>query len=96
MFWEIWLISYIVYCFLFGLLGGCINEKKGCSYWTGFWCGFLLGIFGILIIAMQKDNTIKSDFSPADELKKYKELLDKDIITQEEFEAKKKELLNLK
>ena len=32
----------------------------------------------------------------AQELKKYKELLDKDIITQEEFEAKKKELLNLK
>lgn len=28
-----------------------------------------------------------------EELKKYKELLDKEIVTQEEFEAKKKELL---
>ncbi len=31
--------------------------------------------------------------SPADELKKYKELLDSGIITQEEFETKKRQLL---
>ena len=33
--------------------------------------------------------------SSADELKKYKELLDCGIITQEEFDAKKKQLLGL-
>ena len=33
--------------------------------------------------------------STADELKKYKELLDEGIITQEEFDAKKKQLLGL-
>ena len=33
--------------------------------------------------------------SVADELKKYKELLDSDIITKEEFDAKKKQLLGL-
>ncbi|MED4843936.1 SHOCT domain-containing protein [Bacillus atrophaeus] len=33
--------------------------------------------------------------SAADELKKYKELLDIDAITQEEYEIKKKQLLNL-
>ena len=33
--------------------------------------------------------------SPADELKKFKELLDMGIITQEEFDAKKKQLLGL-
>ncbi len=33
--------------------------------------------------------------SNADELKKFKELLDQGIITQEEFDAKKKELLGL-
>ena len=35
----------------------------------------------------------KSNVSAADELKKYKELLDLGVLTQEEFEAKKKELL---
>lgn len=33
--------------------------------------------------------------SPADEIKKYKELLDLGIITQEEFDAKKRQLLGL-
>lgn len=33
--------------------------------------------------------------TPADELKKYKELLDMNVITQEEFDAKKKQLLGL-
>ena len=33
--------------------------------------------------------------SPADEILKYKELMDQGIITQEEFEAKKKQLLGL-
>lgn len=33
--------------------------------------------------------------SAADELKKFKELLDSGVITQEEFDAKKKQLLGL-
>ena len=33
--------------------------------------------------------------SPAEELKKFKELLDAGVITQEEFDAKKKQLLGL-
>lgn len=33
--------------------------------------------------------------SPADEIKKFKDLLDQGIITQEEFDAKKKQLLGL-
>lgn len=37
----------------------------------------------------------KSSLSVADEIKKYKELLDMNAITEEEFEKKKKELLNL-
>ena len=37
---------------------------------------------------MQPNNSV-------DELKKYKELLDSGIITQEEFEEKKKQLLQL-
>ena len=36
-----------------------------------------------------------SAISSADELKKFKELLDMGVITQEEFDAKKKQLLGL-
>ena len=38
---------------------------------------------------------IQNNFSSADEIKKFKELLDMGAITQEEFDAKKKELLGL-
>jgi hypothetical protein len=36
-----------------------------------------------------------SNQSNADEMKKYKELLDSGVISQEEFDAKKKQLLGL-
>lgn len=46
----------------------------------------------------QAETTVIKQESPqsnADELKKYKELLDTGVITQEEFDAKKKQLLGL-
>lgn len=46
--------------------------------------------------AMQQQNsTATSATSPIEEIKKYKELLDMGIITQEEFDTKKKQLLGL-
>ena len=51
-----------------------------------------------LTITFPKSSHIKKSshmISEADELRKYKELLDMGAITQEEFDAKKKELLNL-
>lgn len=42
-----------------------------------------------------ESKTVTSEISVADELKKFKDLLDSDIITEEEFNAKKKQLLNL-
>ena len=39
-------------------------------------------------------NTSQNNLSVADELKKYKELLDLGILTQEEFEKQKSKLLN--
>ena len=42
-----------------------------------------------------KDDVSGGLWVPADELKKFKELLDMGVITQEEFDAKKKQLLGL-
>lgn len=43
----------------------------------------------------QEEKQVKNNFSNIQELKEYKELLDNGIITQEEFNQKKKQLLNL-
>ena len=45
--------------------------------------------------AMRANSTPAPATSPVEEIKKYKELLDMGIITQEEFDAKKKQLLGL-
>lgn len=51
----------------------------------------------LLVGRQEKPATIKQENSQgvADELKEFKELLDMGVITQEEFDAKKKELLGL-
>lgn len=41
------------------------------------------------------ETPISNTFGAADEIKKYKELLDEGVITQDEFDAKKKQLLGL-
>lgn len=56
-------------------------------------------ISNILIERQDKTNehssTVKQELSTADELQKFKELLDSGVITEEEFEEKKKQLLGL-
>lgn len=50
-----------------------------------------------LLLKRQEETktTVKTLESTSDELKKFKELFDAGVITQEEFDAKKKQLLNL-
>ena len=44
---------------------------------------------------LKQQSSNNGTLSPADEIKKYKQLLDEGIISQKEFDKKKKELLNL-
>lgn len=46
-------------------------------------------------LELRKSNNTNNAISAADELKKYKELLDMGVISQEEFDIKKKQLLGL-
>ena len=93
---------------VFGLICRAISNGRGMK--GGFWWGFLLGIIGVIVVAVRPNdkqeasnnvapavafNNTSTRVSDSDEIKKYKELLDSGIITQEEFEAKKKQLLGL-
>jgi hypothetical protein len=53
--------------------------------------------FGDLINSLinQKSSDNSAPISAADELKKFKELFDMGVITQEEFDIKKKQLLGI-
>ncbi|WP_312504735.1 SHOCT domain-containing protein, partial [Bacillus luti] len=45
--------------------------------------------------SVEELTTTNATISVADELKKFKELLDMGVITEDEFNAKKKQLLNI-
>lgn len=73
-----------------------MNRKKG--YKNGFAWGFWLNIIGIIVIAIRPFNNTKVNkqmSTKADEITKYRKLLDSGAITQEEYEKLKKEILEL-
>lgn len=53
------------------------------------------GIIEVEPQQQRQSKTVKTTIGAAEELKTYKELLDSGVITQEEFDAKKKQLLGL-
>ena len=89
---------------LLGFIPAKIASDKGYSFVLWWFFGFMLFIVAIIAVVIlpdknvQEQNNAPSQYarSSADELMKYKELLDKGVITQEEFEAKKSQILNLK
>lgn len=84
-----------------------IAKNKGYSFGLWWFYGWMLFIVALIHSLLMKDKNEISVFnsetekhnqflqSSADELKKYKELYDMGVLTEEEFETKKKQILNL-
>lgn len=86
-----------------------IAKKKGYSFGLWWFYGWMLWIVAIIHVNLIPDKNAPqapvqqnavpvqpaSTKSAADELKKYKELLDQGVITEDEFVNKKQELLKL-
>lgn len=83
------LLIVIVYGVACAVVSGNMVEKKGYSKGAFMALGFIAGIIGVIVAAVLPDKRGGN----ADALLKYKELLDKGIITQEEFDMKKNELM---
>lgn len=91
---EIAIVLLIALWVVSGFIAKGIGEKKGYGAGLSFCAGFFLFILGIIIMAVLPDKSGKEKaVTSADALLKYKELLDAGAISQEEFDAKKKELL---
>ena len=82
----------------FGYFSGKIAAKKGYSFGGFFALGFFLGVIGLVIALVISDKTLSSATTPriegADDLIKYKSLLDQGAISQEEFDAKKQAIMS--
>lgn len=103
-----YVIILVVAAFL-GLIPANIAKQKGYSFGLWWFYGWMLFIVAIIHAAVLPDKTavanqetvaqinsvqtMSSSQSSADELKKFKELLDMGAITEEEYNEKKAKLL---
>ncbi|MBQ7989693.1 MAG: SHOCT domain-containing protein [Oscillospiraceae bacterium] len=82
----VWIIAVIIWALLWG--GVCreiLNNKGYPKPDVGWAWGIFFGFLGAIICATKPNLN--------DELLKYKQLYDQGVITQEEFDVKKRELL---
>lgn len=104
LFFTVW--GYLLVGLIFGAITKKMGETKG--YTNQFWWGFFLGIIGLIVVAVRPDMNQKiivqqvpqqTNQQSADDvetqLQKYQEMEEKGLISQEDFEAKKKQLLGL-
>lgn len=97
---TIWLLFALLLIFL-ARIPADIAAKKGYSKVGFFIFGLFLFLIALIVALCLSDKNQQpqlidgNNVSPADELKKYKELFDQGILTKEEFEKKKSDLLNL-
>ena len=97
-----YIISLIAAAFL-GLIPATIAKNKGYSFglwWFYGWMLFIVAIIHVAIIPDKNAQTLNTSQPPAtqsvaDELLKFKELLDAGVITEDEFNAKKEQLMKL-
>lgn len=90
-----------------GLIPANIAKNKGHSFGLWWFYGWMLFIVAIIHVQFIEDynapkkemnvyttnNPSTPGYSTADEIKKYKELLDEGVITEAEFNRKKQQLL---
>jgi len=94
---------------LLGLILANIAKEKGYSFGLWWFYGWMLFIVAIIHVQFIPDkNAGKTEYHPgsipychpsqtnsAYEIRQYKELMDRGIITEEEFEKKKKQILGV-
>ena len=83
----------IVVDLILAFVAGKLAQSKGKSYYEYFLIGALLPVVG-LVVALLIPGKGESEQDKAKALREYKSLLDDGAITQEEYDAKKKELMS--
>ena len=95
LYWGLGLVTAAI----LGLIPANIAKRKGYSFGIWWLYGWMLFIFAIIHVSFLKDKNDPREASgtpsAADEIKKYKELLDSGAITKEEYEIKKNQLLGI-
>ena len=108
---EVYIIVSLIVAAGLGFIPASIAKKKGYSFGLWWFYGWMLFIVAIIHVSLIPDKNAQHILnndpnipycpptsvgqSAVDELKKYKELMDQGVITEEEFQKKKEQLLKL-
>ena len=92
------LVLLIVFFTPFSIWGYQVGKNRTIGGIGGLLLGFFFNFLGIIIAySFNKNQSYDlKNLSPADELKKYKELLDTGAITEIEYNTQKQKILNSK
>lgn len=104
-----YLFSTLAVAALLGLIPANIAKEKGYSFGLWWFYGWMLFIVAIIHVQFIPDKNMSGDayrpssipytpptqLSAADELKQYKDLMDQGVITPEDFEKKKKQIMGI-
>lgn len=95
------LMIVIILLLLLAKIPASIAKKKGYSYGGFFLFGLLFFLPALVVALLVQDRNLVSEIASvvqkgtsADEIGKYKQLLDSGAISAEEYEQKKKKLLD--
>lgn len=96
---ESYVIVMLLVGVIFGIICGRIAQRKGYAYWSYFALGFLLSVIGLVVVLVMQDKSGgppdgSGGTSGADELLKYKQLLDAGAISEEDYRRAKDRILN--
>ena len=96
------IIMAIIWGIIWGNITNMILRNKGYND-NWFWWGFFFGFLATIVASTKTNQKVLEVIKPtlntnteANEIREYKKLLDEGIITKEEFEDKKKKILDIK
>ncbi len=93
--WVFSIAMSLVVCGICGAICMKIAEGKGRSESAWFWLGFVFGLWAVIVVAvLPKKVPASKEMIDVTVLREYKDLLDSGVISREEFERKKSELIN--
>lgn len=93
------IIIFVIFShfFILGYLGYRLGKTRNIGSTAGMLLGLFFSLLGLLIVLLSSKKNVPMQFfgSPAEELKKYKDLYDNGIISEVEFNQQKAKILSV-